>query len=114
MSQLVKLSDSLQVYATTRSLPLPDDYVEVQALGNTIAYQGKVWVDVLETIDYTNGWVDPKDDSYYTYYLTDDRKSMQLLTFMEDAGSVASLTPSTPQTFAAEYTGRFPNQRLKS
>jgi hypothetical protein len=36
---MVKLSDSLQVYSATKSLPLPDDYIEVTASGEIIAYQ---------------------------------------------------------------------------
>jgi len=86
-SQLTKLSDSLQTYATTKSLPLPDDYIEITASGaNTVlAYQGYIGTDVLETIDYTNGGKDPKDDSFFTYYLTKDRKSLQLLALMEEA-----------------------------
>ncbi len=65
-SQLTKLSDSLQVYATQKSLPLPDDFIEITASGasNVIAYQWYVWSDVLETIDYTNWGKDPKDDSF--------------------------------------------------
>jgi len=108
-SQLTKLSDSLQVYAATKSLPLPDDYIEITAswASNVIAYQGYVWVDVLETIDYTNGWVDPKDDSFFTYYLTKDRKSMQLLTFMEEQSSVSSIQNRT-ETYAANYENTFP------
>jgi len=31
ISQLVKIGDSLQVYAANKSLPLPDDYVEVHS-----------------------------------------------------------------------------------
>ena len=124
MSQLTKISDSLQVYAATKSLPLPDNYVEIQASGSTIAYQGEVWVDVLETIDYTNGGTDPKDDSYYTYYLTKDRKSIQLMALMEEQSSVAytdqtrtfnpwklanTLTNTlTNNTYAADYSDRFP------
>jgi hypothetical protein len=27
---MVKLSDSLQVYSATKSLPLPDNYVEIE------------------------------------------------------------------------------------
>ncbi|NDK09362.1 type II secretion system protein [Candidatus Gracilibacteria bacterium] len=108
-SQLTKLSDSLQVYATSKSLPLPDDYIEITASGasNVIAYQGYVGTDVLETIDYTNGGKDPKDDSFYTYYLTKDRKSLQLMALMEEAGSVAQNTISNT-TFAADYSSRFP------
>ena len=44
ISQLTKLSDSLQVYAATRSLPLPDDAINITASGssNVIAYQGEL------------------------------------------------------------------------
>ena len=90
ISQLTKISDSLQTYAASKSLPLPDDYIEITASGasNVIAYQWYVWVDVLETIDYTNGWRDPKDDSYFTYFLSRDRKSLQLLALMEEQSKV--------------------------
>ncbi len=106
-SQLTKLSDSLQTYAASKSLPLPDDYIEITASGssNVIAYQWYVWVDVLETIDYTNGGKDPKDDSYFTYYLTKDRKSLQLLALMEDSSSVSL---QNNKIFAADYSERFP------
>ncbi len=109
-SQLTKLSDSLQVYATTKSLPLPDDYIEITAswASNVIAYQWYVWTDVLETIDYTNWGKDPKDDSFYTYYLTKDRKSLQLMALMEEAGSIALNNTITNTTFAADYSSRFP------
>jgi prepilin-type N-terminal cleavage/methylation domain-containing protein len=39
ISQMVKLSDSLQVYSATKSLPLPDNYVEIHASWSVIAYQ---------------------------------------------------------------------------
>jgi prepilin-type N-terminal cleavage/methylation domain-containing protein len=107
MSQLTKISDSLQVYAATKSLPLPDNYVEIQALGSTIAYQWEVGVDVLETIDYTNWGQDPKDDSYYTYYLTKDRKSLQLMALMEEQSSVVS-NGIISSSYAADYSDRFP------
>ncbi len=106
-SQLTKLSDSLQTYAATKSLPLPDDYIEITSSGseNTIAYQGYVWNDVLETIDYTNGWKDPKDDSYFTYYLTKDRKKLQLLALMEEEIVRSSLTNNS---YAVDYENRSP------
>ncbi len=108
-SQLTKLSDSLQVYATSKSLPRPDDYIEITAswAANVIAYQWYVGTDVLETIDYTNWGKDPKDYSFYTYYLTKNRKSLQLMALMEEAGSVAQNTISNT-TFAADYSSRFP------
>ena len=84
IASLTKLSDSLQTYAAAKSLPLPDDAINIDASGTTIAYQGYVGENVLETIDFTNGGKDPKDDSYYTYYLTKERNKLQLLTFLEE------------------------------
>jgi len=110
ISQLTKLSDSLQVYSTSRSLPLPDDNIQILASGSLVWYQWYVWVDVLETIDYTNGWKDPKDGSYYTYYLTKDRISMQLLAFMEEENTVIwyDNLKRLDITHAADYSERFP------
>lgn len=61
ISQLVSISDGLELYSTRNNLPLPDDYIEIKINGNLIAYQGKVWANVLETIDFSKWWVDPKD-----------------------------------------------------
>lgn len=58
-------------------------------------------------MDFTNGGKDPKDDSYFTYYLTKDRKSLQLLAFMEETLIKNTLQPNK-QTYAADYTNRFP------
>lgn len=104
-SQMTKLSDSLQVYAARKSLPLPDNYIEITASGTTIAYQGYVGTDVLETIDYTNGGKDPKDDSFFTYFLSRDRKSLQLLAFMEES---VAFTPGITESYAADYSTRYP------
>jgi len=113
ISQLTKLSDSLQVYSASKTLPLPDDAIDITASWTVIAYQGYVWVDVLESIDYTNWGRDPKDDSYYTYYLTKDRKSLQLMAMMEEQQSVASMSNHLQQVIAstqvnANFEERFP------
>jgi len=110
-SQLTKLSDSLQTYAASKSLPLPDDYIEITASWSEsiIAYQWYVWVDVLETIDYTNGWKDPKDDSYFTYYLTKDRNSLQLLAFMEN-----TLVQNRKQLYSSSYAIDYEERVLKT
>jgi len=70
LSQLKNLTDSLNLYQTKNTLPLPDDYVTVTASGTTIGYQGYVGANILELINYTSGGKDPKDDSYFTYYLS--------------------------------------------
>lgn len=106
ISQMVKITDSMQVYSATKSLPLPDNKIDIIASGalNVIGYQGKVGVDVLEAIDYSNGGEDPKDKTPFTYYLNQDRKSMQILTFLEEPSTSAFLSSA----YAVDYTDRFP------
>ena len=105
VSQMVKLSDSLQVYSATKNLPLPDDYATIYASGTIIGYQWDLGVDVLETIDYSNGGIDPKDDTYFTYYVSKDRTAMQLLTFMEEQGATSYIGN---QSYAVDYSERYP------
>lgn len=103
---MIKLSDSLQVYAATKSLPLPDDKIDITASGTIIAYQGYAGTDVLETIDYSNGGQDPKDKTPFTYYVAKDRKKMQLLAFMEETQWWSANL--TSQSYAVDYEERHP------
>jgi prepilin-type N-terminal cleavage/methylation domain-containing protein len=90
LAQLVSIHDGLELYRTRNDLPLPDDNVEVQTNGTTIAYQWYVGSNTLETIDFTKGGKDPKDDQYFSYYLTKDRKYFQLLAFLEEEENITS------------------------
>jgi len=110
ISQVVKLSDSLQVYSTTKSLPIPDDSVKIYWSWVLIWYQWYAGSDVLETIDYTNWGKDPKDDSYFTYYVSKDRKNIQLLTFMEEADSwtLAYKDIFSTNVVFSDFSSRFP------
>ena len=106
IASLTKLSDSLQTYAASKSLPLPDNSVNISATGTILGYQGYVGENVLETIDFTNGGKDPKDESYYTYYLSKDRKKLQLLTFLEE--QTAQNSTGIDKAFASDYSNRYP------
>lgn len=105
ISQMTKLSDALQVFETTRNLPLPDNYINITASGTTVGYQGYVGVDVQEVLDFSNWGKDPKDDKYFTYYLSQDRSNFQLLAFMEEPESIA-YSPFS-QAHAVDYSDRF-------
>ena len=78
------ISDWLELYRTKFSLPLPEDNVDIKANGTVIAYQWYAWANVLESIEFSNGWKDPKNDIYYSYYLTKDKKYFQLMWFLEE------------------------------
>jgi len=84
IAQLTSLSDWLNLYSTTNDLPIPEDDVEVSVNWDLIAYQWYAGANILETINFEKGWVDPRDNSYFSYYLTRDRKYFQLMAFLEE------------------------------
>ncbi len=84
VAQLKSMSDALELYSTKKSLPIPDDKVDIKALSLTMWYQWYIWKNVLETIEYTESWLDPKDKNYFSYYLTKNKKYFQLLAFLEE------------------------------
>ena len=106
LAQLVSISDGLELYRTRNDLPLPDDNVEVQTNGTTIAYQWYVWSNTLETIDFTKGGKDPKDDQYFSYYLTKDRKYFQLMAFLEEEENITAHHRLITTTNAIDYSDR--------
>ena len=107
IAQLKSMSDALELYRTKKDLPIPDDKVDVQASGSTIAYQWYIWANVLETIEYTEKGLDPKDKSYFSYYLTKDKKAYQLMNFLEDANEDV-LAWIFNDTKAVDYEWRVP------
>jgi len=115
ISQLKSISDWLEMYRTKHDLPMPDDYVEITASWETIAYQWYLWKNVLETIEYTSEWKDPKDWTYFSYYLTKDKKYYQLMAYLEEADNLQSFAPPSPplkggtiKVSAIDYTTRYP------
>ena len=83
ISQLKAISEWLYLYSTNHSLPSPDAKIDIKANWTVIAYQWYAWSNVLETITYSTEWMDPKDKTYYSYYLTRNKKKFQLMAFLE-------------------------------
>ncbi len=113
ISQLKSISEALTIYSTKKSLPIPEDNVEIKvwawASEKTIAYQGYAWKNIIEQINYSTEWVDPKDWEYFTYYLTKDRKYFQLMAFLEDSDDLQNKTAWIfSQVYAWIYEDRHP------
>ena len=111
LTQVAKITESLNVFQARKTLPLPDDYVSVTAEGKTIWYQGYVWENILKLISYVGGGKDPWDDTFFTYYLTQDKRSFQILTFLEESGGLETHIPNflwVSQTHAWDYSNRYP------
>ena len=102
ISQIKAISEWLYLYSTNHSLPTPDDKVDILSNTTVIAYQWYAWSNVLETITYSTEWVDPKDKTYFSYYLTKDKKHFQLMSFLEEEVNLQTTIN------AIDYSKRYP------
>jgi len=113
IKQSQEIADALDVYGVTKKLPVPEDSVEIFVNGTLVWYQWYASEQILERLNFFNGWLDPLDRNYknrrkknpYTYYLTKDYKHSQLLVFLEDETNIVSFLP---QAHAADYSSRIP------
>ena len=108
ISQLKSMSDALELYRTKKDLPIPDDKVDVKSWDEVIAYQWYIWKNVLETIEYTESGLDPKDKNYFSYYLTKNKKYFQLLAFLEEEDSDVVALNTFNESYATDYSDRYP------
>ena len=115
-SQLKAIWDALHLYTTKSSLPNPDEKkIDIMDWSTKIATQWYVWKTVIETIWYTAEWKDPKDNTYFSYYLTKDRKYFQLMAYLEEEPWTSTkLRNNTNLTEAAiDYEVRYPTVEWK-
>ena len=54
----------------------------------------------LEQIEYSQKGMDPKDGTYFTYYVSDDMKYFQLMAFLEQAKKDTVALNIIPETYA--------------
>lgn len=107
VASLTSISDGLELYRTKNDLPVPDNSIEIQIDGEVIGKQWFAGTNVLQTIEYSKWWKDPKDDIHFSYYLTDDKKHYQMMTLLEESDNLD--TAFLNSTFAAtDYSNRSP------
>jgi prepilin-type N-terminal cleavage/methylation domain-containing protein len=107
LTQLDQMSAWLELYRTKNTLPLPSNNIRVEWNGSVMGYQWFAAQDILDLIDYSKWGRDPKDNEYFTYYISGDRKYFQLLGFLEDSTNQATSLFMPNQAHAADYTTRF-------
>ena len=114
INQLSNIYNGLELYRVKRDLPIPEDKTDIEANGKLIAYQWYMGKSNLGTIEYNKEWKDPKDDVYFSYYLTKNQKYFQLITFLENEnilinGKALNSNPLISQTYASiDYSNRYP------
>lgn len=87
ISWIVRLMDYQKL--KTWKYPRPDNSITITASGQTIWYQWSAEESVFIELWYSWDWVDPLDQTPYTYYTLENGSSMQILGLMESAGSIA-------------------------
>lgn len=106
VSQITSIYKALESYRTKWFLPFPAQKVTIFASWAVIAYQWYAWEDVLNSIWYQDEWKDPKDEVYFTYYLTKDLRRAELMTFLEDEVEVSYNIVNKANAF--DYSWRIP------
>ena len=101
---LISISDGLNTYLTKKNkLPMPDEkMISIIDWLNIISYQGYLWKNALEQIQYSSDGKDPRDWNYYSYYITKNKKHFQLLAFLEKEENLNNTVN------ASNYSKRFP------
>ena len=84
ISQIKSISDAIQLYNTHNLIPVPDNNVEIRLWTKIIWYQWYAWENILESIEYTWEWLDPKDNNFFTFNITSNRKYFSILSLLED------------------------------
>ncbi len=71
------------------SFPVPDDKIDISASGVIVSYQWYAWNNVLNTIWIHWDWVDPLDETYYTYVVNASLTKYQLLWYLESTENIS-------------------------
>ncbi len=106
LQQMSEIYRSMELYATRTKLPFPDDDINIVAGTTNIGYQGYAGESVLEAVRFSDGGTDPKTKQYYSYMMSADRKSAQILWYFETQES-QELMSWNSQVFA-DYSTLFP------
>ncbi len=107
IATLTKAVETFQQYATSKKLPLPDNSITITSSWVIVWFQGKIGKDVLETIWMDENTKDPKDDTYYSYFLWSNKKTFQFMAFMEEEMSSLALLPSVHSDNQDRYPRTF-------
>jgi len=87
VSQIKDIWQALEIFVTTKELPLPEAKIDIINGSWTLAYQWDIWKNIFNLINYKWDWSDPKTKEYYTYEVSKDRKNFQLMINLEKQSS---------------------------
>jgi len=110
ITQIDSIQNLLEIYRSKNILPYPDDRVSVVSGITNIWYQWYVWANVMSLLEFSKWWKDPKDKTYFSYYLSNNRKKFQIMSFLEKQENLTFINDNIiSQTYAktVNYSKRF-------
>ncbi len=105
--QMSEMYEGMYTYSISSKLPYPEEMIEIQASGNTFAYQWYAGENTIKIVWYDGGWKDIEYDTYLTYMLSNNGRDFQLMTYTDDRDLLGNFV--TSQWYAAQdYSSMFP------
>lgn len=101
--KIAKLKDiytSAWVYALKSRIPFPENKVDISASGSVFAYQWDFTQEIAKNIWFKWDPYDSNLEIYPVYMLSDNRKDIQLLDYIEDPNSLAHIYMSETHALA--------------
>ena len=98
LQQMSAIHSALSLYATRTKLPQPENGVSVMSSTTPIGVQWEMTQNILDKIKYWNGWKDPKTKDFFTYFVSANRKSSQLLWFFEETQKISTISTTFAET----------------
>ena len=105
ITQLADITDGLNILTAQSALPLPEKSVDVIIWWETIAHQWYAGQSILDSIWFQQWGKDPKDGSFFTYYLDKKRSNFQLMAFLEEEWATSFFNN---EAYANDYSTRIP------
>lgn len=105
ITDIEKISVALEDYKIRNRLPQPDNYVSIEQWNKLISQQWELTKDILHLIEFERGWLDPKNQDFYTYTRSGNNKYFQIMWLLEDDRNVPANKNQPDIQISAE---RFP------
>ncbi len=110
IQQMSWIHKALSLYSTRSRLPFPEKAISIVSGVNPVWGQWYADEGVLNTIKFSDGGMDPKNNQPYTYFMSEDRKYAQLLWFFEENNSrdLITLNPKVNADETIDYSSLNP------
>lgn len=105
--QITSIHNAYNLYSTRSKVPVGKNNVVVNFGTANAGHQWDIDQSVLDTIKYSDWWRDPKTKDFFSYFISSDKKSIQVLWFLEENQELSYLWWAD-QSFASSYEELFP------